>query len=189
METYSPEKIQKTEFLPGTYVIYAMHGKCYLAGRETRTIGGVPIDFYKLELKKAPLSRSQKQEPAIWVPVAHAQERGLRAAMSQPEAEAALQILMSREYYFKLLDEPWSTLQPQLENTIRIEGGEGLAKVASFLYVLAKKQMVPSSDLLKFKENVFKLLLKEISDALCLNSKAIEEKIQKGLRSKLFTDS
>src|ERR1700733_8843100 len=102
METQTPfEEVSQNEFLPGSTVIYAMHGKCYVLGTETRSMGGESIRFYKLELKKSTLSRSSRLEPAIWVPVATAKDRGLRAPMTKNEAEVAMKILLSREYYFK----------------------------------------------------------------------------------------
>jgi RNA polymerase-interacting CarD/CdnL/TRCF family regulator len=188
METQGPTEVPQTEFLPGSFVIYAMHGKCHIISTETRTLSGVPILFYKLEVKKSALSRSAKQEPAIWVPVANAKDRGLRAPMSSAEAEAAMKILLTREYYFQV-NEPWSSIQHKLENTIRLEGGVGLAKVASYLYVLTRKQIVPSSEVCKLKETVFKLLFKELGEALGELPKTLEEKANKGLRTKLLPDS
>src|SRR5689334_1238516 len=132
METQASTEIIIFEFQPGSSVIYAMHGRCNVLGTEIRSLGGEHIRFYKLEMKKSTLSRSHRQEPAIWVPVATAKDRGMRAPMNKDDAAAAMKILLSREYFFKP-HETWSTLQPQLEATIRIEGGIGLAKVASFL--------------------------------------------------------
>lgn len=188
METQGPTEVPQTEFLPGSFVIYAMHGKCHILGTETRTLSGLPILFYKLEIKKSALSRSTKQEPAIWVPVENARDRGLRAPMSLLEAEAAMKTLSTREYYFKL-NEPWSSIQHKLENTIRLEGGVGLAKVASYLYVLTRKQIVSSTEINKLKETVFKLLFRELGEAFGDLPKAIEEKANKGLRTKLLPDS
>jgi RNA polymerase-interacting CarD/CdnL/TRCF family regulator len=188
METQGPIEVPQTEFLPGSFVIYAMHGKCHLMSTETRTLSGEPILFYKLEVKKSALSRSNKQEPAIWVPVANAKDRGLRAPMNPTEAEVAMKILLTREYYFKL-DEPWSSIQNKLENTIRLEGGAGLAKVASYLYVLMIRQIVPSTEVAKLKETVFKLLFRELGEALGEFPKILEEKTKKGLRTKLLPDS
>src|SRR5689334_19976378 len=114
METQNPSELSQPEFLPGSSVIYAMHGKCHVLGTETRSHCGESIRFYKLEIKKSALSRSSRQEPAIWVPVATAKDRGLRSPMSKSEAESALSVLLSREYYFKV-SEPWSALQIKLE--------------------------------------------------------------------------
>ncbi len=187
METQNPIEMPQTEFPPGSSVIYAMHGKCNVLGTETRSLGGESIRFYKLELKKSMLSRSSRLEPAIWVPVATAKNRGLRAPMTKAEAEAALKILQSREYYFRV-NEPWLTIQPQLEASIRLEGGVGLAKVASYLFVLKRKQIVPSSEIIKLQETVHKLLFRELADALGEFSKVLEERVSKGFKSKLIPD-
>jgi RNA polymerase-interacting CarD/CdnL/TRCF family regulator len=188
METQTPTEMSEAEFLPGSSVIYAMHGKCHVLGTEIRSLGGKSIRFYKLELKKSSLSRSTRQEPAIWVPVETAKDQGLRAPMNQNEAESALKILQSREYYFKT-NEPWSTVHPKLEATIKTEGGIGLAKVASYLYVLKKRQVVPSSEVVKLQEAVHKLLFRELAEALQDNPKLLEEKITRGFRVKLTPDT
>lgn len=194
MEMHGPEKITPTrstsaegEFQPGTTVIYALHGRCTVLSVEAREMGGEKMRFYKLEPQKSSLSRSTKPEPAIWVPVDMAADRGLRAPMSSEQAEEAMKILSSREYYFQL-NMPWSAVLPKLESTVRHEGGLGLAKVASFLYVLSKKQLVPPSDALKLQENVNKLLYRELVEATGQNQKALEERIAKGLRQKLLAD-
>ena len=108
--------------------------------------------------------------------------------MTREEAESAMKILLSREYYFKI-QESWTVLQHQLETTIRQEGGIGLAKAASFLFVLRKKQIVPSSEVIKLQETVHKLLFREMSDALDIPPRILEEKVQKGFRSKLLPDT
>ena len=161
METQNSSEMSQHEFQPGSSVIYAMHGKCHVLGTEVRSHAGESIRFYKLEIKKSTLSRSSRHEPAIWVPVATAKDRGLRAPMSKAEAESAMSVLLSREYFFKV-SEPWSSLQQRLEATVRIEGGIGLAKVASFLYVLKRKLIVPPSEVVKLQEIIHKLLLREL---------------------------
>lgn len=187
METQTPNEVSQAEFLPGTSVIYAMHGKCQVLGTEVRSLGGESIRFYKLEVKKSNLSRSQRQEPAIWVPVHHARDRGLRAPMSAEEAHAAMKLLLNREYYFKA-NETWATTLPLLETAIRLEGGIGLAKVASFLYVLRRKQIVSPPEVTKLQETVHKLLFRELSEALGQPARDIEEKVLKGFRSKMAPD-
>src|SRR3712207_2090609 len=117
METQTPTEVPLTEFTPGSSVIYAMHGKCNVLGTETRLLGGKPIQFYKLEVKKSALSRSNRQDPAIWVPVASAKDQGLRSPMNRTQAEGALSLLLSREYFFKP-SEPWSVVHPKLETAI-----------------------------------------------------------------------
>lgn len=182
------EKNTQTEFLPGSPVIYAMHGKCNVIGTETRLMGEKSIRFYKLEIRKSALSRSNRQEPAIWVPVTSAKERGLRAPMNREEAESALKLLMNREYFFST-QEPWNVIQPKLEMAILTEAGLGLAKVASYLHVLKRKLVVPTSEVNKLQETVQKLLLRELSEALEEPIRNLEEKIAKGFRSKLLPDS
>jgi RNA polymerase-interacting CarD/CdnL/TRCF family regulator len=185
--TLSEEGTQ-AEFLPGAPVIYAMHGKCNVLGTETRQMGDKSIRFYKLEIKKSALSRSNRQEPAIWVPVSTAKERGLRAPMNRIEAESAMKLLMSREYFFST-QEPWNLILPKLESTILNEGGLGLAKVSSYLHVLKRRQVVPASEILKLHETVHKLLLRELSEAFEEPIRNLEEKIARGFRSKLLPDS
>jgi len=188
METQGPIEVPPTEFLPGSSVIYAMHGRCNVLGTEMRSLGGESIRFYKLEVKKSSLSRSNRHEPAIWVPVATARDRGLRAPMSKDEADGAMKVLMSREYFFKPNDS-WSSTQPKLEATVRLEGGIGLAKVASFLYVLKRKQIVPSTEVIKLQEMIHKLLFRELSEALGEPSRVLEEKVVKGFRAKMIPDT
>jgi RNA polymerase-interacting CarD/CdnL/TRCF family regulator len=188
METQTPTHSSEAEFPAGSPVIYAMHGKCQVLGIENRSLGSEQIRFYKLEVKKSALSRSGKLEPAIWVPVSTARDRGLRAPMSSADAQAALQILTSREYYFKA-NETWNQVLPKLENCIRTEGGLGLAKVASYLYVLKRKQVVPTPEVSKLQETIHKLLFRELSEALNEPIRNLEEKVVKGFRSKMIPDT
>lgn len=172
-------------FEPGTSVVYALHGKCTVVSIEERAIGNQNLKFYKLEVQKSALSRSTRQEPAIWIPVTSAMERGMRPQMSASEAEEALAILNSREYYFSVND-PWSVVHPQLEATIRREGGKGLAKVYSYLAVLKKRQVVLSTDAGRFFETVSKHLIRELTETLHRTPRSLDEQIQKGLRHKLL---
>jgi len=188
MESKTLSEGFQAEFPPGSSVIYAMHGKCNVVSTETRSLGGEAIRFYKLEIKKSALSRSNKTEPAIWVPISRAKDQGLRAPMTKEEAEAVLKVLSSREYYFKA-NEPWNVIQPLLEAAIRIEGGLGLAKVASFLYVMKKKQVVSSPEVNKLQETVHRLLFKELSEILEETPKNLEQKIIKGFRVKMTPDA
>ncbi len=187
MESQTPPEASQTEFSAGTSVIYAMHGKCQILGTETRSLKGESIRFYKLEMKKSSLSRSH-QETAIWVPVIHAKNRGLRTPMSREEAEMAMKILLSKEYFFNTSD-AWSVTQPKLEATIRLEGGLGLAKVASFLYVLKKKQVVASLEVTKLQETVYKLLFRELSEALGKHMCVLEEQVNRAFRTKLTREN
>lgn len=188
METQSPIEKAHEEFLPGTSVIYAMHGKCHVLGTETRNLGGEIIRFYKLEVKKIGLSRTQRQEPAIWVPVSTARNKGLRLPMDRETAQGALDLLLSRESFFSV-HQPWSTLQATLENTIRHEGGPGLAKVASFLLALKRFQVVTSPEVNKLCDTVNKLLLRELSEALLIPIRDLEVKMAKSAKNKVIRET
>ncbi len=199
METQTPETPTRTqeapqkqlpagEFKPGSTVVYALHGKCTVLAVETRTIDGEAIRFYKLEVLKSALSRSTRQEPAIWLPVTSAKDRGLRNPIQREQAEAALSILTSREYFFQP-SESWSTVHPKIEALIRSEGGTGLAKAYSFLYVVRNRHIVPPAEVVRLHETVARLLFRELSDALGDSPKVIEERIAKGLRQKLAPDN
>lgn len=172
-------------FEPGSTVVYALHGKCKIIGIEDRTVSGESIPFYKLEIQKSALSRSARQEPAIWIPVKTASARGLRAPMDAQVAESVLEILANREFYFPL-NESWSKILPQLESCMNREGSIGIAKVASYLHVLKKKQVVFAPEVSRFSEQVWKTISREISDALGISLKMVEERIEKGLRHKLL---
>lgn len=188
MDTQTPIEMPISEFSAGSTVIYAMHGKCSILGKETRTLGGKPVEFYRLKLKKASPAKSQKQEAAIWVPIANAKDQGLRLPMTQEGAQEALKVLMSREYYFKL-NEHWGIVQPLLEKAIRTEGGVGLAKVVSYLHVLKKRQFSSNPEINKLQETVNKLLFRELSDVLGEPVKALEDKVSRGMRSKTLLDT
>lgn len=188
METQNTTELPMDEFSAGSSVIYALHGKCSVLGKEIRALGEKSIHFYKLEIKKSPLSRSNRQDTAIWVPVATAKDQGLRSPMNRTEAETAMKILMSREYFFKTT-EPWASIQPQLEACIRLEGGNGLAKVASYLFVLKRKQVVLAAEVTKFQEMIHKLLFRELSEALGEPTRVLEDKVNRGFRSKLIPDT
>ena len=181
-------QIPNTEFLAGTQVVYGMHGKCQVTEIQSRQVGSEMVRFYKLELLKSVLSRSSRKDPAIWLPIDSAKSRGLRMPMSNGDGLQAMAFLSSREYFFSL-QEPWPSVYLKLEHTIRSEGGIGLAKVASYLYVLKRKQLVPSGELLHFQECVNKLLMRELSEALSENSRVLEDRISKLLRQKLLADN
>lgn len=176
------------EFVPGSTVIYGMHGKCNVLAVETKKVGEQYIRFYKLEVQKSALSRSTRPEPAIWLPVDSAKDRGLRNPINREQAEEALKILSSREYYFPI-QENWSQTHSVLESCIRSEGNIGLAKVASYLHVLKKRMIVPTSEVNKFSEQVNKLLFRELSEILSEPIKSLEQRISKGMRQKLLPDT
>lgn len=183
MDTRSPSPFQ-----PGTPVIYAMHGKCAVISVETRQTGGESIEYYKLEIQKSPLSRSTRQEPAIWVPVSSARERGMRSPLSAQDTESVFKVINSREYYFPL-NESWSAIQPKLESTIRSEGAPGLAKALSFLHALKRKQIVASPEVSRMYEMVSKLLIRELAEATGETPRNIEDKIARGMRQKLIPNN
>ncbi len=176
------------EFSPGMSVIYGLHGKCQLISIENRQIGGEEMAFYKLEITRPALSRSTRKEPAIWIPVNSAKDRGLRRASTATDVEQILEIFSSREYYFSL-NETWSEVHPKLEAAIRTEGAFGLARVCSYLYVLKRKLAVPPTEATKFQEMVNKLLLRELSDATGQSMRELEDQISKRLRQKLIPDN
>jgi RNA polymerase-interacting CarD/CdnL/TRCF family regulator len=187
--TTSPESSQvQGEFPVGASVIYGLHGKCSVVAIESRDIGNENIRFYKLEVQKSALSRSNRQDPAIWIPIASSKDRGLRAPMNAADAEKVLATLASREYYFDP-SESWTAVYQKLEASIRQEGGIGLAKVASFLHVLKKKQIVPTSEVIRFGETVNKLLFRELTEATGTPIRTLEDKINKGFRQKLIPDN
>ena len=107
--------------------------------------------------------------------------------MSAQDAEAVLQVLSSREYFFQA-NEAWSSVLPKLESAIRTEGAIGMAKVISYLFVLKRKQVVPAPEVSRLYENVNRLLLRELSEVLNKPARALEEQITKGFRQKLLPD-
>ncbi len=179
--------MDQLEFSPGTTVCYGLHGKCQVSSIETKQIGDELQSFYLLKVVKSPLARSNKQEPAIWLPVKSAKDRGLRLPMTREQADEALKILSSREYYFPL-QEAWNTLHPRLEACMRQEGGVGLAKVFSFLHVLKKKQVVAQPEVNRLTETVEKALMRELCEATGDALRVLEARIAKGLKQKLILD-
>ncbi len=177
-----------SSFQVGDSVIYGMHGKCSLTGIETRTVAGESIRFYKLEVVKPALSRSTRQEPAIWVPVNVARDRGMRAPLAKEQTEEIFKTMASREYYFNA-SEPWNTVQPKLEAVIRAEGALGMTKALGYLHVLKRRQIVPTPEVARMSENVNKLLMRELSEATGESIRALEEKAAKLMRQKLLADN
>lgn len=187
MDSQTPQA-PHTEFLPGTPVIYGLLGKCTVRAVETRQLGSETLSFYKLEIQKSALSRSTRQEPAVWVPVRSAREKGLRAPLTPDQTDAVMQVLTSREYYFQT-NALWTTVLPQLEAAINQEGAIGLAKVASYLHVLRKKQIVASTEVARLNEAVMKVLVRELAETLGETPRTIEAKIQKSFRHKMLPDN
>lgn len=188
LNTPSPSHaLSNALFSEGTTVVYGQHGKCIVRGIDSRVVGGESQAYYKLEVIKSALSRSRRQEPAIWVPVKSANERGLRLPLSQDQAADVLALIESREYYFSA-QEPWNTVAIKLDQAIRSEGAIGLAKVASFLYVLKRKQIVPTPEVQKLQETVNKTLLRELSEALGQPIREVEDRVARLLRHKMQPD-
>jgi RNA polymerase-interacting CarD/CdnL/TRCF family regulator len=191
MESQVPQNSQTSqsnnEIEIGTAVIYGLHGRCTITGVETRSLGGDTQRFYKLEKQKSPLSRSTRQDPAIWLPVSSASLRGLRSPMTQADIDAAFLIFSSREYYYSLKDQ-WHVVQEKIETAIRTEGSAGMAKALSFLFVLKKRQVVSHAEVTKLSEAIQKNFNREVSEITGETAKQIEEKMNKAMRSKLFAD-
>jgi RNA polymerase-interacting CarD/CdnL/TRCF family regulator len=176
-----------SEIPVGSVVVYATHGKCLVTAVETRALAGETTRFYKLEVQKSALSRSTRQEPAIWVPVSTAKARGIRPPMSTEDVENAFQILSSREYYLSSQD-AWHISQSKIEALVRNEGSIGLAKALSFLFVLKKKQVVPYPEVNRLNETIQRQFTKEISELTGETIKSIEERMGKAMKNKLLAD-
>ena len=172
----------------GTPVIYGLLGRCTIASIESRTIEGQSLQLYKLEVLKPAASRTVRRDPAIWVPVKTAKDQGLRLPMTASEVEDAYRIISNREYYFSA-SEPWSTIHIRLENVVRAEGGIGLAKALSYLFVIKRKQVVPTPEVARMYEQIAKLFIREISESTGKLPRVIEDELNKMLRHKLLPDN
>ena len=64
-----------------------------------------------------------------------------------------------------------------------------MAKVLSFLHVLGKKQIVPSTAVARMSENVGRHLYREISEVTGESMRSIEDKTYKLMRHKLIPDT
>ena len=188
METQLQKEAPQTEFSLDSAVIYTLHGKCKITQIDTRTHEGNSIQFYKLEVQKSPLARTNRSDPAIWVPVSNSRNLGLRAPITRPEAEEVLKVISSKDSFYSL-SEPWHLIHTKLEAAIRAEGCIGLGKVFSYLYVLKRKLGTLPKDPTKFYELVHKLLFRELSEALEEAPKAIEDKLARSLKNKPVLDS
>lgn len=182
------ETTSMNRFPIGASVIYNFHGKCTVAAIESRVINEQTVEFYKLEVQKSVLSRSTRLDPAIWVPIATAQEHGLRLPVDETEVDTILKTISSREYYFQL-QESWPVVQSKLDAVIKSEGCIGLAKVVSYLHVLKRKQIVPTTEANRMSDLTMRLLLRELSEALKLPIRSVEAEIAKALRQKLIPDT
>jgi RNA polymerase-interacting CarD/CdnL/TRCF family regulator len=184
-ETKGVDQTLKCPIFPeGAIVSYGIQGLCVIQKQETRTIGGTSTLFYKLEKLKSPLSRSQKQEPSIWVPVKDAEKMGLRAVVTREELEASYELLKSTEVFFNL-EAKWSDVQPLLERTVRVEGFSGVMKVFAYLFMLEKRQIKLTPETARFAETISRILYREAVQASGDSLKNLESKIIKNLRSKI----
>jgi RNA polymerase-interacting CarD/CdnL/TRCF family regulator len=171
----------------GTPVIYGLHGKCTVTSIETRALAGETQRFYKLERTKSALSRSTREEPAIWLPVQTAKSRGLRSPMTAEDLAAVQEIFASREYYFSMKD-AWNIVQNKIDETIRNEGCIGMAKAMSFLFVFKRRQIVASSEANKLSESIQKVFFREIAEITSETVKQIEDKMNRSMKYKLLAD-
>lgn len=187
----SNQQTSAERFEQGSSVIYGVHGRCRVDGIEEKTVGGQTIAFYRLSIEKPLLPsnmRPQKHEPSIFIPIQDAKRRGLRRVMSDVEIQEVLEILSSREYFFPLTT-AWRELLPQLESEIEQGGAVGLAKVLSYTSVLKSRQVVPSSEVIKFHEKIEKVIVRELAELLELSIKEVEGDIHQRVQNKLLPDN
>lgn len=175
-----------TELLPGTEVIYGLHGKCKVDAVVSREIGGAQVAFYRLQVVKSPSARTKTVGPTIMLPVSNSAQ--LRAVMSETTAATCLSILEGREFYFPI-DLTWEAVRPKLDHAILLEGPQGLAKVYSYLWVLAKRSVVPPTEVARMMESVERVLFRELSEVLQTSMASIHTRIARGLKSKLAPDT
>lgn len=199
MDTHLPPEVQaaqsavssaapSSELTVGAEVIYGLHGKCTITAIESRTIGGIESPFFRLEVVRSPLSRSVRQSPAIWVPF-NAVTRGLlRMQASREQADAAMALLLNREYYLPIQADWRTSASPQLEKMIEREGLSGLAKSFSYLFCLRKKFHTLQPEQQKMMDSVQRALLRELSEILQLTPRDLEDQISKGMRGKTSFD-
>jgi RNA polymerase-interacting CarD/CdnL/TRCF family regulator len=183
MENQVSDLSSQTEFVPGSSVVYGLHGKCKIVSIDARSVEGKSIRFYRLQLQKSPLSRSNRNDPAIWVPTENAKTLGLRPPMEKLDAEECMKMLTNREVLLDLT-EAWPVVMPKLEAIVRNDGPVGLTKVYSYLYLLKQRYAVSPGDLNKFHDLIHKLLFRELSDALGQPANIIEKNALKGLKNK-----
>lgn len=174
----------------GDEVSYGLHGKCVITGIETKELSTGSIAFYQIRSIKNPITAKNpnRKDPFILVPVDSAPSKGLRPPMSKDEAETALKLLADRDYHYEMND-TWVSKQKTLEEAMRVDGSAGLAKVVGHLYVMIKRDAVPSTSVLKFYENVYRIFLRELSESLGVAPKDLESIINRALRTKLSYDN
>lgn len=177
-------------FKIGDEVSYGLHGKCVVTGIETKELSSGPVTFYQIRSIKNPITAKvvNKNEPQILVPVDNASSKGLRLLMTKTEAETILKFISDPDYHFDL-NQTWVAKQKQLEECIRKEGAEGLAKVVGHLFVMTKRDAVPPSEVQKFFQSAFKILNRELADSLGIQGKDMEPILLKAMKNKLNRDN
>lgn len=174
----------------GDEVSYGLHGKCVVTGIETKELATGVVSFYQIRSIKNPITAKNpnRKDPYILVPIDTAEIKGLRRPMTKTEAENVLKTLAEPDYHFDM-NETWVAKQKTLEEALRTQGAVGLAMVVGHLHVMIKRDAVPSSNVVKFYESVYRIFLRELSDSLGLASKTIEPMILRALKSKLSFDN
>ena len=174
----------------GDEVSYGLHGKCVVTAIETKELPSGLINFYQIRTIKNPITAKNpnRKDPFILIPVASAQTKGLRPLMTKADAETALKLLADGDYHFEMT-ETWVSKQKTLEEALRTGGPTGLAKVVGHLYVMIKRDAVPASDVVRFFENVYKILARELADSLGVTTKDVEPIMTKALKNKLSYDN
>lgn len=170
----------------GDEVSYGLHGKCVITGIETKELSSGPVNFYQIRTIKNPITAKNpnRKDGFILIPVSNAAVTGLRPLMTKSEAEIVLKLLADPDYHYEM-SETWVSKQKTLEEAIRKEGAVGLAKVVGHLYVMIKQDVVPPSDVMRFYDNVYKILAKELSESLGIAPKNLEPLVLRALKSKL----
>ncbi|MGE4233855.1 MAG: CarD family transcriptional regulator [Bacteriovoracia bacterium] len=169
----------------GDKVSYGLHGTCLITAIEVKELTDGPVEFYQIKAVRNTIGNKgfTLKDTNILIPVASADTKGLRPLMTKEECEQILRVLEDPEYYFEL-EETWVSKQKKLEEVLRKEGFLGLAKVVGHLFVVMSLDAVPSSEVVRFYDTVFKVLVREISDVMGLTIKETDTLVTKALRNK-----
>jgi len=173
------------EFRPGDEVIFGLHGKCTVLGKDTKAVGGTSLAGYRLQKLKTPQAKaaSKQEDVFIFIPLSQASEQ-LRRPMTPDNIAAIEEVLKSGEYFFNM-NTQWKELEKQFESAIRSDGAIGLAKVYSFLYVLKNRQVVTTPETSRWVENIKKLFFREVQDITGEIAKDLEKRFSQMMRLKL----
>lgn len=172
-------------FKKGDVVVYGVHGRCEVTGVETKTINKEKLKFY--ELRPVVTTPNMKADRRFLIPVETAREAGLREELSAEDIPHILEIIQSPEYYFPL-NSSWVDRNKVIELSIRTQGAEGLAKAVSHLYAYHEKNILPDPAATKTYQNLFRLLVREISIATAASVKDTEVLVTKTLSKKPLLD-